>query len=268
MARTFSEKLTIEGNIIKLDVFQRPQRVGFRGASPGRGVQSRDREKNRERTMQRARRRFFLLCNLNFASLDKFVTLTIKNPTYVSPEIANPAFKNFIDKLRKGHDRKLKYIATIELQERGVVHYHLLMQMKFLPFQQMLKKWEIGGAWIKKIPENTPTISQYMSKYIGKDITNAEINPGWENKKIFLHSRNLKTSPLMVRGKKGQISALKNTLKTAMTRATSDYEESHYEYTNEFTGKSCQWCLTLNRLNLDSKRIERVFCDLVDNLNV
>lgn len=246
MAR-FHEKIKLAGNLLVLSQYSRPQYTGqiaySRVSHPidkkrevsGSGEKERD---HRRQTVNRARTRFFDLVNLNFHSLDKFLTLTFANGLYTSQEIANPQFKNFIDLLRKTHDKDLKYIAAIEKQKRGVIHYHLLMQMKYLDFEILLEKWKLGGAWIKKIPTDVDSTSRYVGKYLAKDL--AAAGAGTESmkyKKLFLRSQNLKYPPLVERGKRGQFSkGLRELLITAGFYGELQKEEV-FESENEYLGK-------------------------------
>jgi hypothetical protein len=260
----FLEKIEVAGNVISLWVFEKAQRSDFsRPATEKKSTEISEKEqaKNRERTLSRARKRYFDLVNLNFASLTKFLTLTIANPVYSTPAIANPALKNFVDKLRKTHDRDLKYIATIELQKRGTIHYHLLMDMKYIDFEVLLKKWGLGGCWIKAIPPECPATANYMAKYMSKQmLQNLSASPEWRHKKVFLRSRNLKYPPLVMRRNSNYLSLHLSELLDGLKFHGEIVKKETYEGNHEVTGRYKKTTIIMDRLGSDIKGVEQEAC--------
>jgi hypothetical protein len=260
----FLEKIEVAGNVISLWVFEKAQRADFscphkdgKAPSPTREEQ----EKNRARTLSRARKRYFDLVNLNFSSLTKFLTLTIANPAYSTPAIANPALKNFVDKLRKTHDNNLKYIATIELQKRGTIHYHLLMDVKYIDFDVLLKKWGLGGCWIKAIPPECPATANYMSKYMSKQmLQNLSVSPEWRHKKVFLRSRNLKYPPLVMRRNSNYLSLHLSEFLDGLRYHGRVVKKEAYEGSHEVTGRYKKTTIILDRLDTDIEGVEQEAC--------
>lgn len=268
----FSEKIEFIGNTIRFSRYSKEQRCGFRTTGPGtkEGEQRppASQEENRRRTLFRAQRRFFNLCALNFFELDKFLTLTFKNPMYSNRKIANPAFKNFIDKLRKTHDPLLKYIAAIELQERGTIHYHLLMKMEYIDFKLLLLKWGLGGCWIRQIPTDNPSTQKYTAKYVGKNLESENVQTKTEkHNKLFLHSRNLKNTYPAYRGKKGEISSNIGEVKGAFDRRFKIEDLSCYRGQNEYLGLYEVQEITLSRKKTDIKSVEALASDYFDVTN-
>jgi hypothetical protein len=260
----FFEKIEVAGNVISLWTFEKTQRADFSCSSresKTSGPTQEEQDKNRARTLSRARKRYFDLVNLNFPSLTKFLTLTIANPVYSSPAIANPALKNFIDNLRKTHDKNLKYIATIELQKRGTIHYHLLMDIKYIDFEVLLKKWGLGGCWIKAIPPECPATASYMAKYMSKQMLQGlSASPEWRHKKVFLRSRNLKYPPLVMRRNSNYLSLHLSEFLDGLRFHGEIVKKEIYEGNHEATGRYKKTTIILDRLGSDIKGVEQEAC--------
>lgn len=103
-------------------------------------------------------------CN---ADLDIFLTLTFaENLTNI--EIANNLFNKFIKRLRSVKD-DIRYIAVPEFQQRGAVHYHVLMSGKYFPKAQLEKIWGHGFIKLKSIKQ-VEKLGKYISKYLTKEM--------------------------------------------------------------------------------------------------
>lgn len=130
------------------------------------------------------------LINTNADILTKFVTLTYaENQTDVNQ--ANRDFKNFIHRLKTwleehhpGHD--LAYVAVIEFQKRGAVHYHVLFNLPFIRNKSLRDIWGHGFVKITKIDKVT-NVGAYVVKYMTKDERDERL---W-GKKMYFTSRNL-----------------------------------------------------------------------------
>ncbi len=134
--------------------------------------------------------------------ISKFITLTFGNETITKEEEGfefkeirfqeinecHNEFKKFIQRLRNLYP-ELKYVATIELQEksgRRVFHYHMVCDLPYIEHSKLLKVWRNGSVWI----ENTTDIeklSQYITKGFDKKILD---HLNW--KKGYLCSKGLR----------------------------------------------------------------------------
>lgn len=125
-------------------------------------------------------------CNFD-NKYDKFLTLTFAdNKTDVQE--CNVLFKAFIRKLREvKHISNLKYLAVIEFQERGAVHYHVLLNIPYIPQKELQNLWGHGFVFINAI-EHVDNIGAYIVKYMTKDNTDTRLR----GQKAYLFSRNLK----------------------------------------------------------------------------
>lgn len=65
----------------------------------------------------------------------------------------------------------LKYVAVPERQERGALHYHIIVfNVPFIPMlkEQLLKIWGVGFTNFKKVSSNK--VARYLTKYMGKSM--------------------------------------------------------------------------------------------------
>ena len=84
------------------------------------------------------------------------------------------------------HYEKFRYIAIIEFQKRGAVHYHFLCNLPFIDWTEIKKIWGHGNIDIKRI-ENVTNLGAYFCKYLNKDMTDKRLF----NKKKYFCSKSL-----------------------------------------------------------------------------
>jgi len=126
------------------------------------------------------------LVNCNLSTLTKFLTLTFAEHITDLKE-SNLFFKKFILRLSyKFPD--LKYIAVPEFTKIGRVHYHILLNLPFVPQKELEKIWSHGIVFIESI-DKMDDLGLYISKYISK----FESLPQYRGKKKYFHSKNLLT---------------------------------------------------------------------------
>ncbi len=96
------------------------------------------------------------------------VTLTSRyDPTYAN-------LRAFYKRLSRRYG-KLTLIWKMELQQRGVVHYHLIIpSMRYIPHAYIKRTWsEIVGSesvvWVQRVSSRT-LAALYVSKYIAKPV--------------------------------------------------------------------------------------------------
>ena len=86
-------------------------------------------------------------------------------------------------------NQQLKYIATWELQQRGAIHYHLvLFSVPYIKNDKLSELWGNGFIKINKIKETVKTeaVGVYITKYFVKDLDKKA-----NQKKAYFSSRNL-----------------------------------------------------------------------------
>lgn len=124
---------------------------------------------------QRARNKIRRLINANFDENSLFVTLTFaENVQDVA--WANKQFQNFIKKMKR-RQADFGYVAVIEFQKRGAVHYHMLCNLKLeWDSPEQLKSHERhfgeevwGHGFVDIGYKQTDNAGAYLIKYMTKD---------------------------------------------------------------------------------------------------
>jgi len=187
MAKQTKYKVVSSGHVLELYEYENPAWCGFQGQGGrrGKGEEPSERsEEHRKRTCRRAREMIRRICLANFTERSKFITLTYaENQTDIKQ--ANVDFKGFIRRLRKLH-KDLKYVAVIEFQERGAIHYHMMSDIPYIPNEQLNGLWKMGFVKINDI-KHVDNVGAYMVKYMLKDTTDTRL----VGNKAYLTSRGL-----------------------------------------------------------------------------
>jgi hypothetical protein len=148
----------------------------------------------RQRTKHRVIGVVQRLVESNFNKDSIFITLTFndQNNFNISDlSICNKKFHNFIVKLRILFD-DIKYLAVPEFQDknnRGAVHYHLIINRPFVHKKIIRKFWKFGFIKIKDI-YYLQGIGNYFTKYLTKNSDDDRL----AGKRSFFASRNLRRS--------------------------------------------------------------------------
>lgn len=173
---------------------------------------------------RRARNMVRDLCNCNADELTKFVTLTFADNVQ-DIELANYEFNKFIKRLKtylvSAGAPALKYLAVIEFQKRGAIHYHVLINTPYIPNAVLNKIWSFGFVRINSI-DKVDNVGAYVSKYMGKDLQNDNL----QGKKRYFRSRNLKT-PVIVT-KSSDIGKVLSSIDNVVRQAEYEYESQYY----------------------------------------
>lgn len=142
----------------------------------------------------------------NFGENDAFVTLTFAE-NMQDLNKADDEFKKFIKRFKYHYELDdLKYIAVRELQQRGAIHYHMLMDFKkpsWVENKQQLQQLERDFADVWKngfvdieFMNHVDNVGAYIIKYMTKNIS-IELYKG---KKMYLCSRGNLERPKIYRG--------------------------------------------------------------------
>ena len=113
------------------------------------------------------------IIDCNYDDKSTFLTLTFKE-NLQDIETANREFTLFIKRLKRYlKNQQLKYIATWELQQRGAIHYHLvLFSVPYIKNDKLSEIWGNGFIKINKIKETVKNeaVGVYITKYFVKDL--------------------------------------------------------------------------------------------------
>jgi len=143
--------------------------------------------KNYANTNQRRRDKVRRLACSNFSTkYDKFFTLTFAE-NMVNVKECNYLFLKFIKRLKYKYNKNLKYLAVIEFQNRGAVHYHVLSDIPYIPQAELQELWGHGFVFINAIT-HVDNIGAYIVKYMEKNTNDLRL----QGLKGYLFSRNLK----------------------------------------------------------------------------
>lgn len=188
--RSYSSKIVVSGDVIEIYDYDDEILEGFENSTSkgkGRSCMADDEQKqiNRDRVFNRAKRDVRRLINTNMAKDSKFVTLTFAE-NIQDIKAANYEFKKFRQRLEYQLGFKLKYLAVIEFQKRGAVHYHVLMfNCPYIANKELSDIWSNGHIKINKI-DNVDNVGAYVCKYMTK--TDDE---RLEGEKMYFTSRSL-----------------------------------------------------------------------------
>lgn len=133
------------------------------------------------------------LATANFNKDSLFLTLTFDDKKVAHdircPKECNYQFKKFIQRLRYSLKVDFKYLAVVEFQDlnnRGAVHYHVLIDLPFIDFKQLEDIWGMGFIYLNKI-DHVDNVGAYIVKYITKDGGDERL----VGEKSYLRSSNL-----------------------------------------------------------------------------
>jgi len=223
MAKKDDIKIIANGHVLEVYEYEKAVWSDFEGQGGRRGKDEEPSERadeNRRLTCRRAREMIRRICLANFDERSKFITLTYaENQTDVTQ--ANGDFKKFIQRLRYKY-KDFKYVAVIEFQERGAVHYHMMSDLPYIPNEQLNGLWKMGYVKINDI-NHVDNVGAYMIKYMLKDTS----DPRLRGKKAYLTSRGL-DRPSVIRGEQARKIKDMYELDNKKIVFTNSYESEHH----------------------------------------
>ena len=172
--KNIKSRIIISGNVVEMTTYERGYFKNYHEVKKigrsSKDTTDEDKALNREKVLQRARSRVRRLACAN-PQLNKFFTLTFAD-NVTDLKYANNQFCCFIKRLNryltKMHKDKVKYIAVVEFQERGAVHYHLLCNLPYISANKLQEIWQNGFVKINKI-DDVDNVGAYVTKYMSKD---------------------------------------------------------------------------------------------------
>ena len=133
---------------------------------------------------------FLRLVVANFSTVrTKFLTLTFADTEAFdinSVPQCNKKFKAFIQRMRCKYGDEFKYIACIEFQKRGAVHYHMMIDVPYIKAKILNEIWGHGNIDIKAVKD-----AKHSAVYVGKYMRKGLIDERLKGKQKYHGSKNL-----------------------------------------------------------------------------
>jgi hypothetical protein len=180
------------GDIIEVYKYELPVCAGYHKFESAirKPSDENNKKENRKKVVTRIRNNVRRLAIANFNEHSKFFTLTFaKNVEDMN--FANNSYKKFIKRLKYQYG-DFKYLAVIEFQKRGAIHYHMLADFAFIDQKELEKLWGNGFVWIRDLltankGKPVDNIGAYIVKYMNKNTIDKRLM----GKKAYFTSRNL-----------------------------------------------------------------------------
>jgi hypothetical protein len=187
------KRAIVSGDVVEVYQYSKGYRVGYQKRSvvsyePLEGEQA---MLSREKSLKRARIELRRVIDANYLrGRSKFVTLTFAdNVTDVG--LANDEFKKFMKRLnyrvfgRKCSD--LEYTVVVEFQQRGAVHYHVVVyNLSYIENKELANIWGEGFVKVNRI-DDIDNVGAYVSAYLGKGVGEERLF----GKKVYRSSRGI-----------------------------------------------------------------------------
>lgn len=160
-------RLKVSGLIAEFTEYEKSvQRLKFKRTLRKIYTKPTDTHKNKLDSLRRAKTKITDYINTN-TDLSKFITLTYSE-NYTDYKQSLIHLKSFIRKLNTFNLGKLKYIAVMEFQQRGAIHFHLVCNSRFINSTDLAKMWQKGFVKIVGA-ERIDNLGFYLSKYFTKN---------------------------------------------------------------------------------------------------
>ncbi|MDD5396947.1 MAG: hypothetical protein PHW24_02695 [Candidatus Moranbacteria bacterium] len=206
-----SQRVKLSGNYLELSRYGKDRMIGSPYIRRKHDDENEENKKEpekltaeeiRKKTARRARNTIAdtIRCNAwqwhqrnGQAYLPIFITFTFaENITELT--LAHKEFTKFIKRLSYEHwgqnVNTLKYLAVVEFQERGAIHYHVVFfNLPFMDriYDKILAIWGNGFTWVESVKSERGII-RYMSKYLTKSIEKGRL----PSRKSYFVSKGLK----------------------------------------------------------------------------
>ncbi|MED3982376.1 Rep protein, partial [Priestia megaterium] len=242
MVIRYDTKLIKSGNVIEVYHYEHERFRGYsRQASSGGGDSPihidyetgeiiDKRLESRKRSNIRARNHLRRLILSNFDRNSKFLTLTFRENVSDLTE-ANECFKAFVRnvniQLKKRNKGKFEYVAVVEYQKRGAIHYHMICNLPYIRVEILRDCWkravkEREGNIDIKVIKHVDNVGAYVVKYM----TKAGADTRLINKKLYQTSRGLK-KPTELVGQEAQRYIESLQLKDKKIAYRTEYQDAH-----------------------------------------
>ena len=150
-----------------------------------------DAARRRQRHYKGVRWEIARLIDCNFDDATKFLTLTFAD-NVSDIKYCNREFSKFVRRLNrrvyKSDVMQVRYLAVWEAQQRGAIHYHVvLFGFPYIRLSELREVWGHGFVKINRVDvDQRQNVGRYISKYFSKDV-----DEGSYKQKKFFRSQNL-----------------------------------------------------------------------------
>lgn len=235
-------KITIAGNHISVLETELNIMYGYQNKQTSSRKKQVDPEKAKEirfATLKKTRSYVKQLINTNNFFWQKelgtqynpaFITITYRKQEE-DLEYSNREFSKFMQRfnyfLQNKIERKISYIAVIEFQKRGAIHYHFLVyDLPYIPkiYDQLRPLWKHGSLNHKSV-QNIKHIGNYVCKYMIKDVEDDRLT----GRKCYFTSRSI-IKPIRLRNSEAT-KELKEMLPTEFIQFENQFEHEYYKAT-------------------------------------
>lgn len=189
----YRTKLKKCGNIIKIHKYEKAVIRGYTSKRNNRAekmaqsnISEKEREQRRIKKLFKSRNDFIDIINYNFTTKDILITLTYEREE--DPQVIKRDFDKFIKKIKYRFGKDIKYCYIKYKQQRGVYHYHIVTDIKYIDKDILEKLWGHGRSQISKI-KNVNAVATYMANHISKET----IDKKEYKEKVFQKSRTCET---------------------------------------------------------------------------
>lgn len=219
LAKMFISGTTVETYEFQSPIYYRAEgQKGWWGGRGSGGTGGKDRTaESRKLTTNRGRNKLRRIINNNFdAATSKFITLTFsprqvihtrdgrtfnfkhwENINHNSPKECKPLFTDFCRRMRDKYGR-FKWAVVIEFQERGAVHYHMVVDIGDLNHDDTFSTdiWGHGFTLVTPI-DCVDNVGSYVTSYMTKDFEDSDM---LEGTKMYETSRGNLLKPIEITG--------------------------------------------------------------------
>lgn len=196
--KIYQIKYVVSGSVIERYTYEKNQFVGFEPKNKnGKNKNGITTSENRAFSLGRARKIVMRTINSN-PCLNKFLTLTFEE-NITDLDYANNELKKWIKRVNyqvfKTKKSEMKYVAVIEFQKRGAVHYHILCNLPYIDVNSLAETWGHGFIKLNRIKgdkgrfgsDECDNVGAYVCKYMTKDNDDERLI----GRNTYLMSRNL-----------------------------------------------------------------------------
>lgn len=232
MERLFNLKIVKSGDRVELYQYQGYLRQGIesnnRKGRKGKGLNNKTRA--RKDTLIKARNNIIRIVSTN-TDFKTFLTLTYAD-NMQDLKKSKEHLDYFFKKLKKDY-KDLKFIYVLEFQERGAIHYHLLININLVKAYKGKKSkehkeienkfnkkyWNRGFIDLKAL-NNSNGAAKYLASYLVKDLIDKDL----QGTRVYSYSRNVDKPIIETLDNKKSLEELINDFKGYKITYTSSYD--------------------------------------------